>query len=372
MRIGIDSRPLSFNHTNGITAHVRNVVEQLGKMDRENEYVLYSHREFDCSLPSERWKKKVEGFTRPGSLWMQVELPFWLRRDKIDIFWGTQHVLPIRAPKKVKTVLTIHDMVHFAVPDTMRTSIYFINKLIVPPSVARADAIVADSHSTMNDLKKYLKPKKEIMEVVHLAKGNQFSPRNRVDARNNIQAFRSLSGPFILTVGTFEPRKNMIRAFQAFASVASKIPHSLVVVGPKGWKDKEALKELQNSSVRDRIHFLGYVPDEFLPDIYSAADLFFFPSLYEGFGLPPLEAMSCGLAVVASKSSSIPEVVGSAALLVDPLDIDDMASKILNVLTNSHVRRDMIEKGLVQSRKFSWEKTGQQMKDIFSRVWHED
>lgn len=367
MRIGVDARPLRENQTSGIPRYVHNMLESLAKIDTQNEYVLYAHKNFESNYGNQ-FSVKHGALTRYGSVWMQAELPGWLRRDHIDVFWGTQHILPLLASAAIKTVLTVHDLVHYVFPETMRPMNLLINKLIIPPSVRKADAIIADTQWTLDDVNRFIHPKNKIMEVIHLGVSPMFFPRDRQESKKNISNRFRISRPYLLTLGTFEPRKNIRRIFQAFGLIANKIPHDLVVVGQKGWKNKDTLQEISKEDISSRIHFLGYLEDEILPDIYSAAEVFIFPSLYEGFGLPPLESMACGTPVISSNVSSIPEVVGDGAHLVNPNKIEAIAESIIKVVENEHYRNELMGRGLQQAKKFSWGLAAQKLLKIIENV----
>jgi glycosyltransferase involved in cell wall biosynthesis len=368
MRIGIDARPLREPQTSGIPMYVRSLLSHLLKIDQENEYILYAHKDFELPFNFKNVEKKTGALTRYGSVWMQMELPFWLKRDKIDVFWGTQHILPLMVSRDIKTVLTIHDLIHYVFPKTMKPLNFVINKLIIPSSVRRADFLVAISNWTLSDVFKYLQPIEKRSKVVHLAIGKQFKPQNINISRKIVKDKFGIDFPYILSVGTFEPRKNIGGLFNAFSSIADKIPHHLVVVGQKGWKNKKSLEEITLSQYHDRVHLIGYVDDEFIPYIYSAADVFVFPSFYEGFGLPPLEAMACGVAVITSNVSSLPEVVGDAAVLTNPRDPAAIGLEIIKILQDLKLRESLIKKGQMQISKFSWEKTAKEMLEIFETV----
>lgn len=367
MRIGVDARPLREKQTSGIPRYVASLLTALAKIDSKNEYVLYAHKEFEASY-GDNFTRKYGAVTRYGSVWMQAELPWWLNRDKIDLFWGTQHILPLSMSHNIKSVLTVHDLVHYVFPETMRPMNLLINKLIIPPSIRRTDAIVADTEWTLNDVRRFLNPQSKVMEVVHLGINPFFYPRPKPESRQLIKERYGLNQPFLLTLGTFEPRKNIKGTFRAFSLLADKIPHHLVVVGQKGWKNKDVVKDILKSHVIDRIHFMGYVEDPLIPVFYSAADAFIFPSLYEGFGLPPLEAMACGTPVVCSNVSSIPEVVGHAAELVDPQKPEDIARGILSIVDDSKHRDQLTAVGLEQVKRFRWETAAQKMLNVFQSV----
>lgn len=367
MRIGVDARPLRENQTSGIPRYVQCLLSRLSKIDKKNEYILYAHKEFQFR-EAPQLVKKYGALTRYGSVWMQAELPFWLKRDGIDMFWGTQHVLPLAMDNKIKSVLTVHDLVHYVFPETMKPMNLFINKLLIPPSIKKTNAIMADSSWTLLDVKKYLNPPAKIMEVVHLGVGESFYPRDADEAREKIRKKFNLPMPFILTLGTFEPRKNIRSIFKALSLIYEKIPHHFAIVGQKGWKNKDVIRQMSASQFADRIHFLGYVSDEDIPDIYAAADMFIFPSLYEGFGFPLLEAMACGVPVIASNVSSIPEVVGQAAHLIDPLNPNEIAAAIIRVGSDQTYRSGLIQKGIEQAAQFRWDKTAQMTLDIFNQL----
>lgn len=367
MRIGVDARPLRENQTSGIPRYVRCLLSRLSKIDKKNEYVLYAHKEFTFD-EAPQFTKRYGALTRYGSVWMQAELPFWLKRDGIDMFWGTQHVLPLAMDNKIKSVLTVHDLVHYVFPETMKPMNLYINKLVIPPSIKKTNAIMADSAWTLLDVKKYLNPSAKIMEVVHLGVGENFYPRNADEAREKIRKKFNLPAPFLLTLGTFEPRKNIKSIFKALSFIFEKIPHHFAIVGQKGWKNQEIIQQMSASQFADRIHFLGYVSDEDIPDVYSAADMFIFPSLYEGFGFPLLEAMSFGVPVIASNVSSIPEVVGEAAHLVNPLRPEEIAEGILRICNEPDYRKQLIHRGIKQSARFSWDKTAQMTLELFQKM----
>jgi glycosyltransferase involved in cell wall biosynthesis len=274
MRIGVDSRPLREKQTSGIPMYVRTLLKKLAQIDFQNEYVLYAHKDFDFELPNKNWTKRSGAKTRYGSVWMQAELPLWIKEDKIDVFWGTQHILPLLMPKQVKAVLTVHDLVHYTFPKTMKLKNFIINKYIIPPSIRRTDAIVADTQWTLSDVKRFLNPQGKIMDVAHLGVSPFFYPRGVLPSRAKVKEMFNVSDPFLLTVGTFEPRKNIAGLIKAFSLITDKIPHHLAVVGQKGWKNQAVIDQISKSNIRDRIHLLGYVSDEMLPYLYSAADIF--------------------------------------------------------------------------------------------------
>lgn len=368
MRIGVDARPLREKQISGIPAYVRNVLSSLGRLDRDNEYFLYAPQEMTFQIPNERWHLRSGGVVPYGTLWMQTDIPFYLKRDKIDVFWGTQHVLPLISKGPVKMVLTMLDLIYSVHPETMQFKNKMINRLLIPPSVNKADAIVTISQWTMDDINRIIKPRKKLTDVTYMAAGEQYHPRPKPEAQSHVFSKFKFNKPYILSVGAFEPRKNLGRVVEAFGRASEKIEQDLVIVGPDGWKNQSILRKLTTSKVRNRIHHVGYVSNEDLPYLYAGADAFVFASIYEGFGIPPLEAMACGIPVISSNASSLPEVVGDAARMVDPFSVDDIEAALVDVCTNENRREQMRVLSLKQAKKFSWDQTARQMIRIFDTL----
>jgi glycosyltransferase involved in cell wall biosynthesis len=234
----------------------------------------------------------------------------------------------------------------------------------VPRSVARADHVIAVSQSTRRDLIELYRTSPDKVSVLYHGVTADFRPVN--DA-SQLEAVRQKYGlgnqPFILSVGTIQPRKNYQRLIQAFAELPEE--YSLVIVGSKGWDYQLVLNEVVTQGLTHRVHFPGFADDADLPALYSAASLFVYPSLYEGFGLPVLEAMACGTPVVAANRSSLPEVVADAGLLVSPTDVASIAEGMKQVLMDTKLHRSMAEAGLSRAAKFSWTATAQQLMTIY-------
>jgi glycosyltransferase involved in cell wall biosynthesis len=209
------------------------------------------------------------------------------------------------------------------------------------------------------------------VEVLYPGVEERFHPLNE-GSLASVKARYSLDFPFILTVGTLEPRKNHVGLLQAYSLMEGRHPHRLVIAGGKGWLYEGIFQEVERLSLEERVLFLGYVPEEDLPALYNLADLFVFPSLYEGFGLPPLEAMACGTPVVVSALSSLPEVVGDGALLVPPREVEALAEAMEKGLGDPSLRRELRGKGLEQAKRFSWSEAAKRLLAIYKRVGGED
>ena len=363
MNIAVDARPLCIENASGIPTYCRGLLNAIAKVDRENHYFLYAHRDFRWEGPgSFRWSKRTSK-QMYGTVWLETLTPSWMRQDKIDIFWGTQHVLPLWVPKKVRRVLTMHDLIYRRHPETMALKNLCTSHCLVGPSVRRADVLIADTQNTARDLSDLLHVDSARIQVVYLGRDEDFKPTDNNTAKQKVREFTGHAEPFLLTVGTLEPRKNLAATFRAFRRIADRWPHALYVSGSKGWKMDSALDP--GPGLRERVRFLGYAPRSLMPALYSAADVFLFPSLYEGFGIPVLEALACGTPVVSSNTSSLPEIGGDAALYMDPLDVGGFASNIERVLSDAGLRSGMIQRGLAHAEKFRWDEAARKMMDIF-------
>jgi len=238
--------------------------------------------------------------------------------------------------------------------------------------IKNADKIIADSYNTKQDIISYFKIPDEKIKVIYLAADKIFQPLDKVIISKIKQKY-NFDFPLILYVGTLEPRKNIPTLIKAFCKLKKEgLPHILLVTGKKDGKYKKIFEMVKRLNLQKDTIFTGYVPEEDLPAIYNAADLFVYPSLYEGFGLPPLEAMACGTPVITSNTSSFPEVVGDAGIMVKPHDVDELAKVMYEVLTNDGLREDMIKKGLKQAKKFSWKKCAKETLEVYQEVCYEN
>jgi glycosyltransferase involved in cell wall biosynthesis len=239
-------------------------------------------------------------------------------------------------------------------------------------SARKASKIIAISENTKKDIIDYFGIDEEKIRVIYLGVDRQFSPQPDMDEVGVLSKYNLPSG-YILSVGTLEPRKNLIRLINAYKMVASSgepVP-KLVIVGGQGWGDEELGKVVRESGLIDLVILTGYVPDEDLPALYRNTTVFVYPSLYEGFGLPPLEAMACGTPVITSNVSSLPEVVGDAAILIDPYNTTEIAQAIASVLKDKELRERLRMNGLARSNLFSWDKTARETLKLYQEVIEE-
>ncbi len=365
MRIGIDVRPLS-RPPAGIYRAVRNVLQQLQELDAENTYYLYSDREFELPLRNSRWQKRIgRSFSfLPGSAWLQTGAKRMAVEDEVDVFWGTAHALPLGFPSSVRRVLTIHDLTWVACPGTMSSYNRLVHSVLAGRSIRQADVICVPSESTRQGLINYFGGKGKEIEVAGWGIEDYYFRRDAAVAAKRIAQKFCTSPDYLCTVGTLAPRKNLGTLIEAVRILHDRhqCKAQLLIAGAKGWKNSPLYKQLAASALTEKdVKFLGYVPEEDMPYLYAGASVSVFPSLYEGFGFPVLEAMACGAPVVASNVSSIPEVAGGAALLFDPYLPGELAEAILRVRSSPRLREQLIRGGISRAAQFRWADTARAM-----------
>jgi glycosyltransferase involved in cell wall biosynthesis len=290
--------------------------------------------------------------------WQRLRLPLWadVLAGGVDVFHSPDFALaPVR---RARTVLTVHDLTFVIRPECAVPSLRRYLSRVVPRSAQRADRVLADSKATADDLVRLYSLPAEHIEVVYSAADARFRPLPVAEAEQMLAGL-DVPRPFILTVGTLEPRKNVSRLVDAFFSL--DIPHTLVVAGARGWLYEDLLAKLQ----QPRIQVVERPSDEQLVGLYNLADVFVSASLYEGFGIPALEAMSCGTPAAVSNVSSLPEVVGAAGLQFDPEDTSAIASALQRLATSPALRAELREAGFDQAKRFSWDKSALQLKAIY-------
>ena len=283
-----------------------------------------------------------------------------------ELFHATEHLLmPLR---DVPTVLTVHDLIYHLFPQYHKRLNYTYLNAAMPVYVQRADAVITISESSKKDLVRLYGVDPQKVTVIYEAASAHLKPAARVDVDRVRQRY-GLPESFVVTVGTIEPRKNLSRLLDALM-IARRSGHDvgLVIVGSKGWLYEGFYRKLEQHEGREHVLVTGYLPDEDLAAVYSAAQLCVVPSLYEGFGLPILEAMACGTPVACSNVSSLPELGGAAALYFDPYDAQEMAACIGQLAGQPALREDLRAKGMAQAARFSWERTARETLDVYEKV----
>ena len=300
------------------------------------------------------------------AFWEQTIVPIDVARLRPDVYHSPNYILPVALG--CPTVVTIHDLFYLdGSLHRLRSHLYLT--LLANNAIRRASRIICVSAYTRDQLLQRFPDASGRVRVVGEGVDSRFQPPSQA-AVKALRERLNICQPFVLFVGTIEPRKNLVRLIRAFeqAVTRSGAPHHLVVAGARGWKDGPISSAYETSGVRDRIHMVGYLGDDELPAAYGAADVFAYPSQAEGFGLPALEAMACGTAVLTSNSSAIPEVVGDSAVLVDPLDENDLARGLEHLLCDPKERQFRGESGMRRAAGFRWDRVAEQTMAVYAEA----
>jgi glycosyltransferase involved in cell wall biosynthesis len=362
LNIGVDAGPLRGQLT-GIGWSLWQNLQVLVRMARADMFLLYTTRRLSVTFEEPNVRTHLGGPLSfiPGTLWQQLMAGRYARRDRLDCFWGTMHLLPLSLPKRIRTVLTINDLVPLLYPESMTSYNAFIHRCYWQQSLARADAILAISESTKRDLVGRLGIAESRITVTHLGVEDRFRPLPMEQVQTRLRALE-LNPGYLLAVGTLEPRKNYPLLFQALKALPREL--ILVVAGGRGWKYRDILEERARLGLEERVRLVGYVGGEDLAVLYNGARLLVFPSRYEGFGLPLLQAMACGTPVLASRTSSLPEVGGDAAAYFDPQSVDSLICELQRLLNDDARLRPMRAKGIERARQFTWEQTARKTLEV--------
>lgn len=371
MNVGILSWMIDKKRT-GVNNYLYNLIKNMISNGKADEISLIHYERSDDPIYSQINDILIP--EKPLKLTSALGIPQAVKNADIDVLhipvhWYNQ-ITPFVLNRNIKKVLTVHDLTPILFPEmhtretnmTWRSSLKFIKN--------RTSVMICVSESTKNDCIKLLNIPEKRLRVIPLSADEQYKPlKNKKQIHDELKQEYNIDFPFILFVGTLEKRKNVPTLLKSFYKLKkSKVEHKLVVVGGKGWKYTKIFDLIEELNLKNEVIFTDYVSDEYLVKLYNAADLFVYPSLYEGFGLPPLEAMACGCPVITSNTSSLPEVVGDAGIMINPNDIDGLTESMLKILTDNQLREEMSRKSLERAKIFSWKKTAKETWKVYEDV----
>ncbi|MFH0829122.1 MAG: glycosyltransferase family 1 protein [Candidatus Kerfeldbacteria bacterium] len=379
MKIGIDCRTIlnpGRGEQAGIGHYTYYLVKTLLKLDHKNEYVLF----FDSRVERERAQEFEQGNVKvkffPFSQYRRF-LPVgythllitgFLMRERLDLFHAPATSLPLTY--RGRSVVTVHDLAIYKHPRLFPRGQFLSTKLVVPRSIRRAKKIIAVSEATKKDVRQLFRIAEKRIKVVYEGFVRERVGRGVVDVREKY----GLKRPYVCFVGTIEPRKNLVNLIKGFSSVAN-LPGmkkvDLVLAGTPGWKYGDVIRAIKDAKLGDRLRYLGYLPHQDKLQLIEQSAVFAFPSVYEGFGLPVLEAMSLGVPVVTSRVSALPEIAGTAAVFVNPARFRDIGQAIAKVIGNKRLREKLIEEGKRRSAMFTWEATARETLQVYREVLQE-
>jgi glycosyltransferase involved in cell wall biosynthesis len=366
-RIGIDARKIA---DFGIGTYIQHLVRALAGLDHENEYVLFVGRRYDGELDDlpANFRRVIEK-APVYSLREQIVLSWRLARLDLDLYHATHYVLPLVSPRRV--VVTIHDIIHLLYPEFLPNRLAFLYaQRMIRRSLARADVAIADSQNTRTDLIEYFEVDGRKIRRIYPGVADEF---RRALAPEDLARWRErfgLARPYFLFVGNPKPHKNLDNVVQAYARAVERhdIDADLVCVGGANGREAKVRRRAAQLGLGDGVKLLGRVEQEALPPLYQGATLFLYPTLYEGFGLPVIEAMASGVAVITSNNSALREIAEGYAELVDPLDVDAIARAIARCAGDADYRRRLAERGRQRSADFDWRRTAEQTLDVYRGV----
>jgi len=367
VRIAIDARKL---HDYGIGTYVRNLLRQLARIDTSSEYILIC-RPHDVGLAAQLGPNFRGVASEAGlySLREQLAIPALLHRERADLFHAPHYVLPpfVGCP----AVVTIHDCIHLMFPQYLPNRLaYAYARMFMWSAAQRSDRILTVSEASKRDILRFFTVPEQKIEVVYNAIDERFGLTPPEDEVVRVRERFQLFDEFILYAGNIRPHKNLERLIQAFQQLREEgFDHlKLLIIGDEISKYAALRRTVHRCKLHKHVRFLGFVPDQTLAVLYRLASVFVFPSLYEGFGFPPLEAMASGTPVVTSNVSSLPEVVGDAAVLIDPYDPAAIADGVRQVLTMPALRADLVARGYARARAYSWEDSVRRIRAVYGSV----
>lgn len=364
MRIGVMLR--SIGEPGGIGVYTQNLLKALFRLDQKNQYFLI-YRRLDQLGAFVGFGNVTEKVIRaPSKLWWdQVSVPRLAKDEWLDIIFNPKLSVPLLS--RSKTILVMHGAEQFVVPQAFKWHDRLYFTIANPLYCKRASAIISMTHLGAKHISQYMGANPEKIHIISEAYNERCRVLNK-EEKDVAKRKYALPDRFILFVGGLSPLKNFGNLLRAYAMTRNVLPHKLVVVGFNRFKFTKDLLLVDQLNLRDEVVFMGYVPDEDIPLFYNLADLFALPSLYEGFGIPILEAMACGCPVITSKTGCSPEVAGDAGVLVDPYNPQEIADAMVRVLTNESLKQKLISQGLQRVQDFSWDKCARETLALFESL----
>lgn len=370
MKIAIDCRGINWYHGTGIGTYTDNLLKNLLNLDNENYYNL-----FWSGLGYEKYEHKNTNFVmcskKHHRFFQQHYFPNNLENEKIDIYHVPQNGIGLSENINCLKFVTVHDLIPYVMPETVGDG--YLNKFLkeMPYIIENSHGVLTVSEFSKRDILKFFPIDEDKVFVTPLAADDIFKPLDRISCSNYIKEKYNIKGKFALYVGGFSDRKNVHSLIQAFSKAYKNLGEdfSLLILGSYRDSDGPLVRLADSLGMSEKIIFTGFIPEIELPIFYNASSLFVYPSFYEGFGLPPLEAMSCGTPVISSNLSSIPEVVKDNGILIDPYNVKELQHSIEEVLNNTNLRSNLRKNSLLGAKKFSWENTAKLTLEAYNKVY---
>jgi glycosyltransferase involved in cell wall biosynthesis len=358
MRIGVDIKAFK-NGSTGIARYLRSMLDELQQLDSENEYFLFEPRALGYVTHNPRWRTVTIPWKLPGIIWLQTVLPRYIRKLGIDLFWAPEEICPIALPRRLPVVTTIYDLTHIRFPETLQTTNLLIKRLFERMTLKRSNAIVTISDFIGREIVQVFSDIVSADKVHAIPCGGPgWSPPPDYDAERR--------GNHLFFAGNFEPRKNLLNLIKALEILHARgLSIPLILAGPRGWKNRPILDHLEQSPIKDNLTIMGYISEEQLKEQYLTCKALVYPSVYEGFGLPVLEALSLDCLVITAKGTPMEEVGGKHVLLCDPHDPEDIARAIAQVCDSSFDRSVILGERESVLQAYAWRGAAERLLGVF-------
>lgn len=370
MKIGIDSRSVNLHSGTGIGTYTKNLISEMININKDNEFTLIWTGKIDNDFTKDN-TELIYCSGRHSTFFEKEYIPNIINSKNLDLYHIPQNGIGFPFNYDINTVVTIHDLIPYTMPETVGSG--YLKRFLkdMPNIIEKSKGIITVSEYSKKDILKFFSgyPEDKIF-VTPLSTNSEFVPMNKDECRSKVQNKFNFNEPYILYIGGFSKRKNVHGLINAFSRVKNSLSkkYKLVLVGSLKDEGINLKKYVESLNLENDVVFTGFSEDKDLPIFYNGADLFVYPSYYEGFGLPPLEAMSCKTPVITSNTTSIPEVTKNAAFLINPSLEEDLANAIFNVLENDNLKNNLIEKGYKRSLEFSWKQTAENTLNAYKNI----
>ena len=373
MKIAIDARGINLYSGTGIGTYTENILKNLVNIDTFNNYhVFWSGNNYE-SIKKDNCKIVMTS-RKHQRFFEDYYFPENIEKENIDIYHMPQNGIGFSEDISCKKIVTIHDLIPYVMPETVGRNYLLKFLKEMPIIMGGSDGIITVSEFSKRDILRFFPIDEKKIFVTPLAADKKYTPLDKLHCKKLLETIYNLTKPFILYLGGFSDRKNVASAITAFSKVYKDLnkDYNLVIIGDYRDSSQRLVKLTNELKMESHIIFTGFVPEDHLPVFYNSCDTFIYPSFYEGFGLPPLEAMNCGTPVIASKLTSIPEVVGDGGILIDPYDLSEISMAIGNLLGNESLRAELSSKALLRASKFSWQNTAQSTLKVYERIYNSE
>lgn len=359
MHIGIDGRAAKWYRGTGIGTYTYQLIYNLNLVDKINDYLLFLPNNSNLDNLNSNFEFINTVHDTQENFWEEVSLPNILKDENLDIYHVPQNGVGLPNHLDSSSIITLHDIIPLRMPETVSDRYLRIFNNDMKKIIDRVQGIITVSNFSKDDISKEFNYPKDKIFVTHLAAEDIYRPMDKIKCKKFLKSNYSIDSNFILYVGGFSPRKNITGIIEAFSLLKGiyKQNLKLVIVGKHGISYEKYKNRAIELEVENQVLFPGFIPLEHMPIFYNACETLVYPSFYEGFGLPPLEAMACGTPVIASNCTSIPEILGNSALLIDPNDVYEIMNAMFNILTNMDLKIKLTVEGIERNKLYNWNKT---------------